>query len=170
MSDRIGFPLVALPHQEKIVGSCVYIMTDWHFSSPGVLKSFRYIANNLTSNDTELAILRPQDPQSYMVVTLVKIENTASEIKMDVAVETGDVIAIIAQDASNIGLSYGISSDNVAETSDMSSAVLLTNTCHMEMKENDTVYVPSEDLTLFEHMVFPLIASFEPSLRPGSII
>ena len=162
MASLIGFPALPLPQYHTINGGCMYIMTNWTFSSVGNLTALKYGTLNHAAVSAEMVVIRPVSTWEFLVIHRVYLPNNMTVLKVSLPVEAGDIVAIMAYDEDVIGLPYGTLDDSIAESIDLSNAIILSEGC-----QNDTISISPDQAFISTKMAFSFAITFEASLEPG---
>ena len=162
MTSLIGFPILPLPQYHTINNGCMYIMTNWTFSSAGTLTGLKYGPLNDTVEYTDMGVLRPVGKWKFQVIHRVTLSNNVTMLDVNLPVKSGDIVAIITHDQDVIGLPYGTLDDSIAESTDLSNVIILSEGC-----QNDSVTLTTDQAIITMQSAFSLIISFETSLETG---
>ena len=162
IASLIGFPVLPLPQYTTINGGCMYIMTNWTFSSLGTLTALKYGTLNDTSISTNMAVIRPVSTWKFLVVHRVQLPNNMTMLEVNLPVEEGDTVAIMAHDKDVIGLPYGTLDDSIAESIDLSNVIIFSEGC-----QNDTISLSPDKAFISTKIAFPLLISFEAYMEAG---
>ena len=166
ITSLIGFPILPLP-RHRINDGCMYIMADWKFSSAGNLSTLAYSQLDNTTSTPDIAILRPNGDRNFTVVKTIRLELDKTVLDVKIPVEVGDIISVISHDHDMIGLAYGNSDDDIAESTDLSSVMIMPDGCQNQLQENDTVHLSSATSLSKTRMAFPLTATLTSSSDAG---